>query len=108
MVIAGTLEGVNIDFILSTSHLFFFSLSGLFIAFRLSLSLSHSVLAIMTAIHIEFLDSLKVLRMRQRRAGCKQLRRGSLSRTKPHWGKAEVAMGVWGVEEKDEKRYDCK
>lgn len=50
----------------------------------------------MTAIHIEFLYSLKVMRMRHRRAGCKQLWGGSSSRTKPHQGEVEVAVGSAG------------
>lgn len=56
----------------------------------------------MTAIHIEFLYSPKVMRMRHRRAGCKQLGGGGSSRTKPHRGKVEVVAGA--AREKEERR----
>lgn len=70
VVIAGTLEGANIDFILSSSLIFFSFLVylSLSVCFTFSVPLSHPVLAIMTAIHIEFLYALKVMR---KRAGCK-------------------------------------
>lgn len=67
VVIAGALEGENIDFILPTSHLL---LSPSIARVSAFLHLS-PVLAIMTAIHIEFLYSTKVIKMRHRRAGCK-------------------------------------
>lgn len=88
-----------------TSHLsLFFSSSRLFCS--PSLSLPRPVLAIITAIHIERLYSLKAIRPRRLRAGCKQSRGGSSSRKekKKQLLPGEAAVRSAAEEKEEEER----